>query len=216
MNTALNDTALDMSNDVEDSLMLHLDLKTISVRVGFNPRRYFDEAKLQELVDSVSVQGVIQPIVVTPDTENEGNYFLVAGERRYRAATIANIPSIPAIIRDLTDEEAIAIAISENSNRDDVSPSEEARACHRMMTTSKNSEEAAMKMGWSKKKLDSRLLLLHCSENVLNALDERKIKVGHADFFIINPCHAGSIIDWHYRKQCFGRFLTRKHWSLRL
>lgn len=182
MNTALNDTVtLDMSNTVEDNLMLHLDMKAISVRAGFNPRRYFDEAKLQELVDSIRVQGVIQPIVVTPDTENEGNYFLVAGERRYRAATIASIPSIPAIIRELTDEEAIAIAISENSNRDDVSPSEEARACHRMMATSKNSDDAAMKMGWGKKKFDSRLLLLHCSEAVLNALDERKIKVGHAE-----------------------------------
>lgn len=176
--------ALDVSDIIEglvDSQMLHLPLDTISVRDGFNPRRYFSPEKMTELVESIKAQGLIQPIVVKPNTDGTG-FHLIAGERRFRASTLAKIESVPVIVRLVNDEEALALAVAENSEREDVSAGEEAKACHRMMAIcSGDKDETARALGWSRKKLDSRLMLLHCSDQVLNALEERKILIGHAE-----------------------------------
>lgn len=167
--------------DLHDKAMKHLPLEMIAVREGFNPRRYFSEDALTALVDSIKAQGVIQPIVVKPNKEKDG-FHLIAGERRFRAATLAGIDSIPAIIRLVSEEEALSMAISENAERQDVSAAEEAKACHRMMALCDGDrQETALSLGWSLKKLESRLSLLHCSDNVLNALEQRQIKIGHAE-----------------------------------
>lgn len=167
--------------NVYDKQMLHLPIEDISVRDGFNPRRYFSEDNLNELVTSIRAQGVIQPIIVKPSTETDG-FYLIAGERRFRAATIAGIKTIPAIIRIVSDEEALAMAVSENSERQDVSAAEEARACQRMLALCKGDQtEAALVLGWTEKKFRSRLTLLHCSTLVLEALETRKIAIGHAE-----------------------------------
>jgi ParB family transcriptional regulator, chromosome partitioning protein len=168
-------------DQLTDKAMLHAPLSIIKVREGFNPRRFFDPEKLDELARSVKLQGVIQPIVVKPNDENNG-FFLIAGERRFRAAKLAKLDTIPVIVRLVSDQEALTMALSENIDRDDMSPSEEAKACHRMMSFVKgDKEEAAQSLGWSQSKLESRLSLLHCTESVLNALEERKIKIGHAE-----------------------------------
>ena len=85
---------------------------------GFNPRKHFDEASLNELADSIRQQGMLQPVTVRPTADN--GYGLVFGERRYRAATIVGMQEIPAIISDLSDEEAEEIAITENLQGKDV------------------------------------------------------------------------------------------------
>lgn len=166
---------------LQDKAMLHLPLESISARNGFNPRRYFAPDKLNELVESIKAQGVIQPIVVKPN-EEKTLFHLIAGERRFRAATEAGIGSIPVIVRLINDEDALAIAVSENSEREDVSAAEESRACHRMMALLKGDKiEVALALGWTTRKLESRLLLLHCSEQVLDMLEQRKISIGHAE-----------------------------------
>ena len=172
--------SLDMAA-LHDQAMMHLPLDMVSVREGFNPRRYFSDDALTALVDSIKAQGVVQPIVVKPNKEKTG-FHLIAGERRFRASNLAGIDSIPAIIRMVTDEEALSMAITENSERQDVSAAEEAKACHRMMALCDGDrQETALALGWSRKKLDSRLSLLHCSDNVLNALEQRQINIGHAE-----------------------------------
>lgn len=164
-----------------DMQMVHLPLYTISAREGFNPRRYFSPDKMNELVESIKVQGLIQPIVVKPSKDGTA-FNLIAGERRFRAAKLAQIESIPVIVRLVSDNEALAIAVSENSEREDVSAGEEAKVCHRMMAIcSGNKDETARTLGWSHKKLDSRLMLLHCNPSVLDALEKRKILIGHAE-----------------------------------
>lgn len=179
-----DDVTLDLASLMEslhDKKMLHLPLEAISVRDGFNPRRYFSDKELQELVSSIRAQGVIQPIIVKP-SKDESTFHLVAGERRFRAASIAGIESIPAVVRLVSDEEALAMAVSENSERQDVSAAEEAKACQRMLALCKGDRtEAALALGWGDKKLESRLTLLHCTEAVLDALEQRRISIGHSE-----------------------------------
>lgn len=103
---------------------------------GFNPRKHFDEASLNELADSIRQQGMLQPVTVRPTADN--GYELVFGERRYRAATIVGMQEIPAIISDLSDEEAEEIAITENLQRKDVTPMEEANAYQRLMESGRH------------------------------------------------------------------------------
>lgn len=171
----------DLMGNAQDQQMLLLPLEMISVRDGFNPRRYFSEDKLNELVASIKAQGVIQPITVKP-SEDKSTFHLVAGERRFRAASLAGIEAIPAVIRLVSDEEALAMAVSENSERQDVSAAEEAKACQRMLTLCKGDRtEAALGLGWTEKKLETRLTLLHCTESVLDALEQRQIAIGHAE-----------------------------------
>ncbi len=149
----------------------------------FNPRRFFDPVKMAELVAGVLAAGcVIQPIVVRP--VEDGFYEIIAGERRYRAATEAFGVDylMPIIVKDVDDETAEAMAIIENVSRDDIAPSEEAVAAARMVGKLKGDrEEAARIFGWSRALLDKRLALMNCSTEVLNALNERKIQLGHAE-----------------------------------
>ena len=99
-------------------------------RGRFQPRRDMDPAALQELADSIRQQGVMQPVVVRPIAE--GRYELIAGERRWRATQMASLDSIPAIIRDVPDEAAIAMALIENIQRENLNPIEEAFALQRL------------------------------------------------------------------------------------
>ncbi len=114
----------------------------------------------------------------------EGNtgFYVVAGERRFRASIMAGLGSIPAVVRLINEQEALSIAIKENLDRDDMSASEEAKAAQRMLSMCDGDKhEAALALKWSDKVLNSRLSLLHCTEEVLEALEEKKIKLGHAE-----------------------------------
>jgi len=121
------------SEATEDGDLHYLPLNAIDVKPGFNPRQYFDPAALDTLTASVKAQGVLQPIAVRPQPENPGNYWLIAGERRLRAAQAARLPEIPAIIRQVDEATALALALAENSDRDGISPAEEADTGRRML-----------------------------------------------------------------------------------
>lgn len=151
------------------------------IRKGRNPRTFFDPAEMAELIASVKSQGVLQPILVRPV---DGGYEIVAGERRYRAAFEAHGEDflMPVLIRQMSDAEADAAATVENTQRADMSPTEEAAGAAKVVgDVNGDRDEAARVLGWSRTKLDKRLALMNCSAAVQQALNERRITLGHAE-----------------------------------
>jgi ParB family chromosome partitioning protein len=171
-----------VQTETENKFLRYLPLDRVHVQPGFNPRKFFDDAEYRELTESVRQNGVLQPVVVRPIPDRPDNYWIVAGERRYRAAKDANLVLIPAAVRDLTDHEAMVVATIENTQRANMSPAEEAEAARTVLMGCGNDRQEAMRLlGWSQKKFESRLLLLHADPEVLEALAQRKIKLGHAE-----------------------------------
>jgi ParB/RepB/Spo0J family partition protein len=164
-------------------------LPLAQLREADNPRRYFDPAKHAELVASLKLRGLLQPVLVRPIVDS-AEFKIVAGGRRYRAALEAfgADGEIPVIVRDLTDQEALEAAIDENDVRDDASETEQADAAVRVLAACQGDKaEAAARLGWSAAKLERRLALANLSATVKTALDERRIKVGHAELLAAVP-----------------------------
>ncbi|MCP3929332.1 MAG: ParB/RepB/Spo0J family partition protein [Bacteroidetes bacterium] len=148
-------------------------------RSVYNPRKTFNENDLQELAKSIKEKGVIQPIVVRPVGER---YEVVCGERRYRASLIAEIGTIPACIRELNDEEAEEVAITENLQRKDVLPMEEARAFHRLVESKKYDIAAlVLKFGKSDAFIRSRIKLVLLIDPFKELLEQEEINLGIAN-----------------------------------
>jgi ParB/RepB/Spo0J family partition protein len=151
-----------------------------------NPRKAFDEAKLQELADSIKTHGVVQAILVRPSRTPDNTYELVAGERRWRASRLAGLAEIPATIRQLTDTEVLEIQVIENLQRNDLSELEEAEGYERLMGCAHENgerytaEEIAAKVGKSKGYVYARLKLLSLCEEGRVALREGKMPASTA------------------------------------
>ncbi len=144
----------------------------------FQPRRVFDEEKLQELSESIKEHGLFQPIIVKKSIKG---YELVAGERRTKAAKLAGYTEIPAIIRDFTDEEMMEVALLENIQREDLNPIEEAEAYNNMLKkTSITQEELAKKVSKSRSYITNVLGLINLPEDVKKLVSEKKISMAHA------------------------------------
>jgi ParB family transcriptional regulator, chromosome partitioning protein len=145
-----------------------------------NPRKYFDEAALEELAASIASRGVIQPIIVRPHPQGDG-YQLVAGERRWRAAQKARLHEIPALVRNLSDREVMALALIENLQREDLNPVEEGRAYHRLAE-----EEGMIQVDIAKMVEKSRshvanmMRLVTLPDPVLDLIEAGKLSMGHA------------------------------------
>ena len=145
----------------------------------FQPRSIFDADRLEELAESIRHQGVIQPVVVRLCGEKK--YQLIAGERRWRAAQIAGIEKIPAIIREVPDEIAIAMALVENIQREDLNPIEEATALRRLVDEFQMThQEAGEAVGRSRSAVSNLLRLLELSGEVRELVDARHLEMGHA------------------------------------
>lgn len=143
------------------------------------PRKHFDDTALAELADSIAQHGVLQPIVVRPLPA--GDYTIVAGERRWRAARLAGLKEVPAIVKDLTDEQAMELALIENLQREDLDPVEEARGYRQLMERCGYTQEAAAaKLGKSRPAVANSLRLLNLPEKVLSYLQAGKLSAGHA------------------------------------
>ena len=170
-----------------DHQLTHLPVDWIEVQPGFNPRTFFEDAEFAALVESVARQGVLQAVWVRPQDEYEPaapRFWLIAGERRWRAARAAGLAAMPATIRLADERQALLLADLENNPalRVNLSAAEEARFARRFLgECAGDRAEAARLLGWSRAKLDARLLLLHASANVLDALTQRRIKLGHAE-----------------------------------
>ncbi|MBE6742130.1 MAG: ParB/RepB/Spo0J family partition protein [Ruminococcaceae bacterium] len=143
------------------------------------PRKTFDEAALNELADSISQHGVLQPLLVRPLPE--GSYQLVAGERRWRASRIAGLTEVPVIIKELSDTEAMQLAIIENLQREDLNPIEEAEGLQALIDKCGfNQEEAAASVGKSRPAITNALRLLKLPPEVRDMTREGTISAGHA------------------------------------
>ena len=143
------------------------------------PRSRIDEAALQDLSVSITAQGVVQPIVVRP--RDEGGYWLVAGERRLRATKLAGIGRIPAVIRELSARDAVAVALVENIQREDLSAMDEARAVRRLIREfGLTHDEAGSAVGRSRSAISNLLRLLDLHEGVQNMVNDGRLEMGHA------------------------------------
>ncbi|MGP8438072.1 PRTRC system ParB family protein [Paraburkholderia fungorum] len=154
------------------------------IKLGRNPRTYFDPKALAELTESIRQHGVDTPIIVRPIVEDDFDYEVIAGGRRYRGAMGAHGEDfpMPIVVKDVDPVEARRIALTENIQRDNLSPAEEARDAAELLGLQGGDRDVTARiLGWSRATLDSRLALLNCSTAVLDALSERKINIAHAE-----------------------------------
>ena len=150
------------------------------------PRRRFDEAALEELAASIATRGVIQPIIVRP--LGQGRYQLVAGERRWRAAQRAQLHEIPALVRDLSENDVTALALIENLQREDLNPVEEARAYQRLAEAQGLTQtEIGRLVDKSRSHVANLQRLLALPSEVLDLVEEGKLAMGHARALIGAP-----------------------------
>jgi ParB family chromosome partitioning protein len=161
-----------------DSPLKSLAIAAIDPLPG-NPRKHFDEDALDELAASIATRGVIQPIIVRP--KGRDRYELVAGERRWRAAQRAQLHEIPALVRELSDREVMALALIENLQREDLNPVEEARAYQRLSDEEGMTQaEIARMVEKSRSHVANIQRLLNLPEQVLGLVEAGKLSMGHA------------------------------------
>ena len=144
----------------------------------YQPRTIFDEKGIQELADSISEQGLMQPIIVR---KKDNQFEIIAGERRWRAAQLAKLEGVPVIVREINDRSALAMSLIENMQREDLSPLEEANGIKRMIDEfGMTHEKAADALGKTRVYVSNLIRLLNLTSFVRNALMEKKIDMGHA------------------------------------
>ena len=148
-------------------------------RGQYQPRRDFNADSLQELADSISSQGLIQPIVVR--ALDQGNYEIIAGERRWRAAQLAGVDKIPAIVREISDQATIAMALIENIQREDLNPVEESQALIRLQNEfNLTQQQVAEAVGKSRSSVTNLMRLAALKPLVQQQLERGDIELGHA------------------------------------
>lgn len=169
----------DNAADTADGGVVTLKLSEIEPNRG-QPRKNFDETALAQLADSIRQHGVLQPLLVRPIAGGEG-YQLVAGERRWRASRMAGLSEVPVVIKDLGDEQVVAIALIENLQREDLNPVEEAEGYRTLMTNfSLTQDEVSQKVGKSRPVIANALRLLSLPDEVLEMVKSGQLSQGHA------------------------------------
>ena len=170
------------------------------------PRRHFDEPSLLALADSIRARGVLQPVVARPLAG--GRYELVAGERRLRAAELAELQSIPAIVRETDDAERLELALIENMARADLNPVEEARACATLVDDlGMSKEEVARRVGRSRVAVANLIRMLGLPDETLTMVERRELTAGHARALLLCKDHA--------RRRTLARSARDRGWSVR-
>ena len=170
--------ALFIDNSTEDvKSAVKLNINDIEPKRD-QPRKTFNEEALAELADSIALHGVIQPLLVRPISD--GGYQLIAGERRWRASRLAGLTEVPVVIREMTDSEAMELALIENLQREDLNPIEEAEGYKLLMDTySLTQEQAAERVGKSRPAVANAMRLLALPKEVLDLIKEGRISSGH-------------------------------------
>lgn len=152
------------------------------------PRKTFDKDELEDLAASISEKGILQPIIVRPDPSHDGAYQIVAGERRWRAAQLAQLHEVPIIIKDLTDSEVMELGLIENVQRADLNPVEEAEGYAMLIEKYAHTQEALARIvGKSRSYIANSLRLRSLPGDVLSLLRSGKLTVGHARALITAP-----------------------------
>ncbi len=169
-----------LANDIENENGDLRNLPVAQLQPGkYQPRSYMDEAALQTLADSIKTQGIMQPILVR--TLNDGGYEIIAGERRWRASQIAGLTEVPVLVKEIADEAALAMALIENIQRENLNPLEEAQGIKRLIDEfGMTHEKAAEAVGRSRVAVSNLLRLLSLSQPVQDMLMQNKLDMGHA------------------------------------
>jgi ParB family chromosome partitioning protein len=186
----VNETpAFDASNGNAASPGLPASLLLSDLLPGmYQPRTRMDEGALYELAESIKAQGILQPILVRRlnDGENEGKYEIIAGERRFRAAKLAGLDSVPVLVRDVSNEAAAAMALIENIQREDLNPLEEAQGLQRLIKEfGLTHEQAAQAVGRSRSAASNLLRLLNLADPVQTMLMAGDLDMGHARALLV-------------------------------
>jgi len=194
----------DQSSASQDGTLKQLPIEFLQ-RGKYQPRRDMSSEALEELAQSIKSQGVMQPIVVRPI--GEGKFEIIAGERRWRATQLAGLDKIPAVIREVADETAIAMALIENIQREDLNPVEEAMALKRLQEEFElTQQEVADAVGKSRTAVTNLMRLLNLSQEVKTLLEHGDIEMGHARCLL-------SLNEGHQRE--VGRIIVSKGLSVR-
>jgi len=171
------------------------------------PRRRFDEESLQALADSLGERGILQPVLVRPT--QAGGYELVAGERRWRAARIAGLKTVPAIVREREDAEALEAALIENMAREDLNPIEEARACAALVEElGLTREDVGRRVGRSRVAVSNLVRLLDLPDEVIELLQAGSLSEGHGRAVLLAEDHA--------ERRRLAREAVAEGWSVRV
>ena len=174
------------------------------------PRLHFDEVKLQELADSIKEHGILQPIVVS---QNGEQYEIIAGERRFQAAKRVGLATVPVVVRDVTEQEKLELAIIENVQRHNLNPIEEAKAYLRLVDEFSLSQDGvAEKMGKSRSVVANTLRLLNLPVEIQRAVAEGKISEGHAKALLAieNPEKQRAVFDLIIKEELTVRETEQK------
>lgn len=195
-----------------ESSIINLPLEKL-VSGKYQPRTDFNEESLLELADSIKSQGIIQPIITRKI--NGDNFEIIAGERRWRAAKYAGLTEVPVIIRDISDDTALAFALIENIQREDLNPVDQAVALSRLRDEfGMTHKDIAEKVGCSRPSISNLLRLLTLSEHVKQFLKLKKIEVGHAKLLLTLDDQtqiviAHKIIDYNLSVRETEKFIQR-------
>lgn len=154
----------------------------------FQPRTSMDESTLSELAESVRVRGILQPLIARPHPAIPGRFQIIAGERRWRAAALAGLHEAPTLVRDLTDPDALAVALVENLQRQDLDALEEAEGYHRLIEEfGLTQERLAQAVGKSRAHVGNTLRLLNLPASIKAALHAGTVTAGHARALLVHP-----------------------------
>lgn len=171
-------TIVTSSATVEGIELHHLPIELLQ-RGRYQPRKEFPEEKMQELANSIRVQGIIQPIIAR--LVMNGRYEIIAGERRWRAAQLAGLKEVPVIVKEIQDDSALAIALIENIQRENLNPIEEAIALQRLLDEfSMTHQQIAHSVGKSRTTVTNLLRLLSLQPDVKSLVEQGKLEMGHA------------------------------------
>ncbi len=176
---------------------------------SLQPRRHFDEIALAELAASIAEKGVLQPLLVRP---LEGGLEIVTGERRFRAAQLAGLDRVPVVVRELSDQQTLEIAIIENLQREDLNAMEEARAFEQLMGFGLTQEQVAQAVGKSRSTVANTLRLLTLPGDGIEALESGAISAGHARAILAQPPEDR---DWALRQIVTRQLSVRQAEALR-
>ncbi|MEQ8201085.1 MAG: ParB/RepB/Spo0J family partition protein [Syntrophomonadaceae bacterium] len=169
--------ALLPTSDVDSAPVLALELNRMVPQLN-QPRKNFDDGALRELVESIREHGILQPILVRPKGDH---YEIIAGERRWRAAQLAGLESLPALIREIDDLQAAEISLVENLQREDLSAIEEAQAFKNLVEYYRyTQEQVAARVGKSRAYIANTIRLLNLSPEIIEMIEQKKISPGHA------------------------------------
>ena len=172
------------------------------------PRRNFDDAALAALASSLETRGVLQPVLVRPSPDGDGRFELIAGERRWRAAQLAGLETVPAIVRAREDAESLELALIENMAREDLNPVEEARACAALVEElGLSREEVGLRIGRSRVAVSNLVRLLDLPDEALELLERGLLSEGHG--------RAVLIANDHVARRRLARSAADEGWSVR-